>query len=316
MVSALLTAENGDPMNLFASQTIAFKDAFTAGIGNFPLKSSRPVRDHGALDPSLGRMGSLEARLAITKKDIRRAQKLRYRVFFEEGGATADARSALSRRDICPFDRICDHILVIDHAAKNRFGRIKPKVVGTYRLLRKDIADKNGGFYSAQEFNIAPLLAKHGDKNFLELGRSCVLPAYRSKRTIELLWRGIAAYVQHYRIDAMIGCASFEGANPLKHALGLSFLHHHALAQGEWAARALPEQSVGMDMISAETIDLRRALDALPTLVRGYLRLGATFGEGAVVDRQFGTVDVLVIMPVSKIDAKYLDHFSPEKRAA
>ena len=109
----------------------------------------------------------------------------------------------------------------------------------------------------------------------------------------------------------MIGCASFEGANPLKHALGLSFLHHHALAQGEWAARALPELSVGMDMISAETIDLRRALDALPTLVRGYLRLGATFGEGAVVDRQFGTVDVLVIMPVSKIDAKYLDHFSP-----
>ncbi len=289
---------------------------FGGTIRALPLKMPHAIRDHGTLDPSLGRMGALEVRLAVTKKDIRRAQKLRYRVFFEEGGAIADARSALARRDICPFDRLCDHMLVIDHAAKNRFGRIKPKVVGTYRLLRKDVADKNGGFYSAQEFDIAPLLARHGDKNFLELGRSCVLPAYRSKRTIELLWRGIAAYVQHYRIDAMIGCASFEGANPLKHALGLSFLHHHALAQGEWAARALPEQSVGMDMISAETIDLRRALDALPTLVRGYLRLGATFGEGAVVDRQFGTVDVLVIMPVSKIDAKYLDHFSPEKRAA
>jgi putative hemolysin len=307
-------------MALFVSQAVFLKQAVVTGFGGtiraLPLKMPRAVRDHGTLDPSLGRMGTLEVRLAITKKDIRRAQKLRYNVFFGEGGAIADARSALARRDICPFDRICDHMLVIDHAAKNRFGRIKPKVVGTYRLLRKDIADKNGGFYSAQEFDIAPLLAKHGDKNFLELGRSCVLLAYRSKRTIELLWRGIAAYVQHYRIDAMIGCASFEGANPLKHALGLSFLHHHALAQGEWAARALPEQSVGMDMISAETIDLRRALDALPTLVRGYLRLGATFGEGAVVDRQFGTVDVLVIMPVSKIDAKYLDHFSPEKRAA
>jgi len=307
-------------MALFVSPAIFLKQAVVMGFGGtiraLPLKMPRAIRDHGTLDPSLGRMGALEVRLAVTKKDIRRAQKLRYRVFFEEGGAIADARSALARRDICPFDRLCDHMLVIDHSAKNRFGRIKPKVVGTYRLLRKDVADKNGGFYSAQEFDIAPLLARHGDKNFLELGRSCVLPAYRSKRTIELLWRGIAAYVQHYRIDAMIGCASFEGANPLKHALGLSFLHHHALAQGEWAARALPEQSVGMDMISAETIDLRRALDALPTLVRGYLRLGATFGEGAVVDRQFGTVDVLVIMPVSKIDAKYLDHFSPEKRAA
>jgi putative hemolysin len=307
-------------MALFVSPAIFLKQAVVMGFGGtiraLPLKMPRAIRDHGTLNPSLGRMGALEVRLAVTKKDIRRAQKLRYRVFFEEGGAIADARSALARRDICPFDRLCDHMLVIDHSAKNRFGRIKPKVVGTYRLLRKDVADKNGGFYSAQEFDIAPLLARHGDKNFLELGRSCVLPAYRSKRTIELLWRGIAAYVQYYRIDAMIGCASFEGANPLKHALGLSFLYHHALAQGEWAARALPEQSVGMDMISAETIDLRRALDALPTLVRGYLRLGATFGEGAVVDRQFGTVDVLVIMPVSKIDAKYLDHFSPEKRAA
>ena len=94
------------------------------------------MRNHGDLDPVLGRIGALEVRLAITKRDIRRAQKLRYRVFFEEGGAIADARSALARRDICPFDRICDHMLVIDHAAKNRFGRLKPKIVGTYRLLR------------------------------------------------------------------------------------------------------------------------------------------------------------------------------------
>jgi putative hemolysin len=276
----------------------------------------RAVRDHGNLDPSLGRMGSLEARLAITKKDIRRAQKLRYRVFFEEGGAIADTRSALSRRDICPFDRICDHMLVIDHDARSKFGRKKPKVVGTYRLLRQDMAEKHGGFYSAQEFDIAPLLAHHAGTRFLELGRSCVLPEYRSKRTIELLWRGIASYMQHYRIGAMIGCASFEGTNPLAHALPLSFLHHHATSEGDWAAQALPERFVKMDMISKEAIELRRALDALPTLIRGYLRVGAKFGAGAVIDRQFGTVDVLVVLPVSAIDAKYLEHFSPTQRAA
>ncbi len=302
-------------------QTGAFVAALGVGFAEkvraFP-KSAKPraVRDHGDLDPVLGRIGSLEVRLAITKKDIRRAQKLRFRVFFEEGGAIADARSALARRDVCPFDRICDHMLVIDHAAKNRFGRLKPKVVGAYRLLRKAVADRHGGFYSAQEFDIAPMLATHQGANFLELGRSCVLAEYRSKRTIELLWRGIAAYVQHYKIDAMIGCASFEGANPLQHALALSFLHHHAQASGEWAARALPERHVAMDMIARDKIDLRRALDALPTLVRGYLRVGAKFGEGAVVDRQFGTVDVLVIMPVAQIDAKYLEHFSPVARAA
>jgi putative hemolysin len=69
-------------------------------------------------------------------------------------------------------------------------------------------------------------------------------------------------------------------------------------------------------MIAREAIDLRRALDALPTLIRGYLRVGAKFGSGAVVDRQFGTIDVLVILPVAEIDARYLDYFSPAARAA
>ena len=303
-------------MALMSASTDMIKTAFQAGLNVLPKALPRAVRHHGTLDPSLGRMGSLEVRLAITKKDIRRAQKLRYRVFFEEGGAIADARSNLSRRDICPFDRICDHMLVIDHEARSKFGRKKPKVVGTYRLLRQDVADKKGGFYSAQEFDLAPLLARHTDTRFLELGRSCVLPEYRSKRTIELLWRGIAGYMQHYRIGAMIGCASFEGTNPLALALPLSFLHHHAMGEGDWSASALPDRFVSMDMISKEAIDLRRALDALPTLIRGYLRVGAKFGTGAVVDRQFGTTDVLVIVPVAAIDEKYLDHFSPTQRAA
>ncbi len=299
-------------MGLIHTPAHMLRTAFAAGKRALP----KPVRDHGSLDPCLGRLGSLEVRLAITKKDIRRAQKLRYRVFFEDGGAIADARSALARRDICPFDRICDHMLVIDHEARNKFGRKKPKVVGTYRLLRQDVAEQNGGFYSAQEFDIAPLLSRHKGTRFLELGRSCVLPDYRSKRTIELLWRGIAAYMQHYKIGAMIGCASFEGTNPLAHALALSFLHHHATSENDWAAQALPERFVSMDLISKEAIDLRRALDALPTLIRGYLRVGAKFGAGAVIDRQFGTVDVLVVLPVASIDAKYLDHFSPIQRAA
>jgi len=83
--------------------------------------------------------------------------------------------------------------------------------VGTYRLLRQEVAERHGGFYSAGEFEIADLLKRHPGKRFLELGRSCVLPAYRSKRAIELLWRGIWTYVREHRIDVMIGCASFVG---------------------------------------------------------------------------------------------------------
>jgi putative hemolysin len=167
--------------------------AFQASIRALPKPMPRAVRNHGDLDPTLGRMGSLEARLAITKKDIRRAQKLRYRVFFEEGGAIADARSALSRRDICPFDRICDHMLVIDHDARGKFGRKKPKVVGTYRLLRQDMAEKNGGFYSAQEFDIAPLLAQHAGLRVLAthgaMRDDVALDDARATRLVMLLGR-------------------------------------------------------------------------------------------------------------------------------
>ena len=281
------------------------------GLGAFTKPAAEQVRDYGALNLSLGRIGSLEARLAVTKKDIRRAQKLRYKVFFENGPAVADARATLTKRDICPFDRLCDHLLVIDHDARHPFGRRRPKVVGTYRLLRQDIAEKHAGFYSAQEFDMAALIARHPHVRFLELGRSCVLEDYRSKRTIELLWRGIATYLRHFNIGAMIGCASFEGTDPHQLALPLSFLHHHASSQGEWATHALRERFVSMDMMAKETLDLRQALDSLPTLIRGYVKMGAKFGTGAVIDHAFGTTDVLVILPVDAIDARYLEHFSP-----
>jgi putative hemolysin len=271
------------------------------------------VQDHateaGEFGPCLGAFGPLEVRLATTKKEIRKAQRLRYKIFYEEGGATADRTAALIRRDICPFDAACDHLLVIDHAAVNRFGKPKPKVVGTYRLLRQDRAEAHQGFYSAQEYDIAPLLARHASKRFLELGRSCVLAPYRSKRTLELLWRGIWAYTKHYRIDALFGCASLEGTNPLAHAASLSFLSHFANASEEWNVRALQARHVPMQILNRDSVDKRRALAALPPLIKGYLRCGAKIGDGAVVDRQFGTTDLFIIMPVAELDLRYIEHF-------
>jgi putative hemolysin len=273
---------------------------------------------NGGLEGSLARLGTLEARLAIGKKEIRKAQRLRYKVFYKHGGAIADAKTAITRRDADRFDKICDHLIVIDHAARTRFGKIKPKVVGAYRLLRDDVAQKKGGFYSAGEYDIAPLLERHPGLRFLELGRSCVLEQYRGKRTIELLWRGILAYVRHHRIDAMIGCASLEGSNPLVHASALSFLAHHASAEDEWSVRARRELHVPMATLAKEAVDTRKAMNAMPPLIKGYLRIGAKFGDGAVVDRKFNTVDVFVVLPVAEMDARYLDYFggSEERHAA
>ncbi|WP_262297345.1 GNAT family N-acetyltransferase [Microvirga sesbaniae] len=272
----------------------------------------RVVRDYGNLDPVLGRIGSLEVRLATTAREIRRAQRLRFKVFYEEMSASPGGAALISRRDVDAYDFICDHLLVLDHDVKPKaFRPAKPKVIGTYRLLRQDVATRHGGFYTRGEYDIAPLLKAHPGLRFLELGRSCVLEAYRTRRTVELLWHGIWAYVLHHKIDVMLGCASLEGTEPRDLALPLSFLHHYAAAPAEWQARALPERFTAMDILPKDAVDPKAALHALPPLIKGYLRLGATFGTGAVIDRQFGTTDVLVVLPVAAINPRYIDHFGP-----
>ncbi|RAI29923.1 ornithine--acyl-ACP N-acyltransferase OlsB [Rhodoplanes serenus] len=266
-------------------------------------------------EETLGRIGALEVRLAHRAVDIRRAQRLRFDVFYQEMSAVADAATLLARRDVDAWDAVCDHLLVLDHGRPTRHG---PAVVGTYRLLRQEIAERCGGFYTAGEFDIAPLIARHRGLTFLELGRSCVLPPYRNKRTVELLWHGIWTYVLRHRVDVMLGCASLEGTDPEALALPLSFLHHFAAAPEPWRARALPGRHVRLDRMDREAVDPKAALHALPPLIKGYLRLGARVGDGAVIDRQFGTTDILVVLPVSAISARYIGHFGAgaERHAA
>jgi putative hemolysin len=270
----------------------------------------KPIRVPGP-PATLGRLGPLEVRLAKSRREVKRAQKPRYRVFYQDGTAVADAATLLARRDKDAFDRICDHLLVLDHAAKPSI-RGKLPVVGTYRLLRQDVAEGRGGFYTENEFDIASLIERHSNLRFLELGRSCVLPRYRSKRTVELLWHGIWTYVRQHRLDVMIGCASLEGTDPDRLALPLSFLHHYAQAPETWRAVAHPSRHVEMNRMAKEVINPKAALHELPPLIKGYLRLGAYIGDGAVIDHQFGTTDVLIVMPVSAISARYIEHFGAD----
>ncbi|MBU3730227.1 MAG: GNAT family N-acetyltransferase [Beijerinckiaceae bacterium] len=265
---------------------------------------------HGGLTDEavvLGRLGPLEVRLATQPDDIRDAQRLRYDVFYEEGRAIAAQDTQLLRRDCDAFDAVCDHLLVIDTTRAHHRS-----IVGTYRLLRRDIAAQHFGFYSESEFDIAPMLARHPQSRLLELGRSCVLKPYRDKRTVELLWHGIWTYVRRHRIDAMFGCASFDGTDPDAIAEPLSFLARNALAQEEWRIQARDNLYLAMERMHDRPIDIRRALHAMPPLIKGYLRLGAKFGEGAVIDRTFNTIDVLVILPVNDISQRYISHFGAD----
>jgi putative hemolysin len=283
----------------------------------------RPERYGGSHDDptppgmTLGRKGTMEVRLARNRDDIKACQTLRYRVFYEELSAQPDRQARLNKIDADGFDAICDHLLVIDHDIANADldGEVDllPEgggVVGTYRLLRQDVAERHGGFYTADEFDIQPLLdRKSPGTRFLELGRSCVLKPYRTKPTVELLWQGIWNYVRLHKLDVMLGCASLEGTDPDQLALPLSYLSHNHKAPEEWRVRALPERYVEMNRMAAEEIDLRSAMRALPPLIKGYLRLGAYIGEGAVIDAQFNTIDVLIVMPVDAINERYFSHF-------
>ncbi|NND49298.1 MAG: GNAT family N-acetyltransferase [Rhizobiales bacterium] len=259
------------------------------------------------------RRGDLEVRLATATHEVRASQALRYRVFYREMSARAGARARVTRRDRDQFDRICDHMLVVDHGAKKRGVPLlrgsNGRVVATYRLLPQHVANNHGGFYTQDEYDLEPLIARHPERNFLELGRSCVLKPYRTKSTIELLWHGVWGYIREHKFDAMVGCASLEGTDPEALALPLSFLHHHASAPPEWMVRAHPHRHVEMNRIAKEDIDFKAAMKSLPPLIKGYLRLGAVIGDGAVVDYQFGTTDVIVIMPLEMINTKYFAHF-------
>ena len=272
----------------------------------FLVGNDKPARK--AISRKLGAIGQLEISLTRNKRDLRRLQELRYQVFYEHGGAIASSAARRSRRDRDDFDSICDHLMVVDRGRSNAIAD-RPPVVGTYRLLRQDVAESQGGFYSAEEFDLSGLVARHAGLRFLELGRSCVLPAYRRRRTIELLWHGVWSYAREHQIDVMIGCGSFESVDAARLARPLSFLHHFARAPKPWRAAAHQLRRIDMNQIAKSEIDIKAAWRELPPLIKGYLRVGAFVGDGAVIDPTFGTTDVLIVLPVKAINTRYINHF-------
>jgi putative hemolysin len=252
--------------------------------------------------------GSLQVRLAECAADIDAAQALRYRIFYERLGARPLPGMEQHRRDSDAFDPLCDHLLVLDHSR----GSGLDAVVGTYRLIRRAAAARHGSFYSAAEYDISPLIAYPGE--ILELGRSCVDAGYRARPVMQLLWSGIATYVSHYDIAVMFGCASLPGTDPDALAVPLSYLYHHHLAPPALRARALPGRYVDMRRLEPGAIDPARTLAALPPLIKGYLRLGGFVGDGAVIDEQFNTTDVCIVVKTDLVTEKYSRHYERQSK--
>jgi len=246
-------------------------------------------------------LDSICVRLAETDEEIAAAQRLRYEVFYEEYAARPEPEMIETRMDFDIYDDYADHLVVVDKSSGT------DKIVGTYRLLLRSGANKVGQFYSSSEYDLSPILK--AENSLLELGRSCVLADYRSRPVLQLLWQGLADYITDHDIDLMFGCASLHSTDIKSISQPLSYLHHYHLAPEHLRPRAIKGRYINMDIIPQEDINARKVFAELPPLIKGYLRAGANVGDGAVIDEQFNTTDVFIIIQTHLLTDRYRKHY-------
>ena len=244
---------------------------------------------------------NLEVRFARTEAEIRAAQRLRYRVFVEELGAKCLHADHDARLEIDEFDGDVQHLCLFDKALASQ--DVIRSVIGVYRLIDQKTADKLGGFYSQREYDLSKVLALHGRK--LELGRSCIDQRYRGGAAMAMLWSALGDYVQKNDVRYLFGTASFQGADVNGKEEALANLYHNFLMPEEKRAFVLEEFGASMNLRESDDISKLRAMKETPSLIKAYLRLGGTIGDGAFIDKDFNTVDVFVFMNTAEMVEKY-----------
>lgn len=217
-------------------------------------------------------------RLARDRTDVLAAQTLRFLVFNVELNEGLEASYATCR-DTDPFDEVCDHLVVEDRATGD--------IVGTYRLQTGPMAAANRGFYSAVEFDFAPLAPLMPQT--VEAGRACVHSQHRNIAVIGLLWRNIIAYGRERGGRYLIGCSSLPTVDPAAGTAAYSQLMRAHLAPGPWRTRPMPAYECPLDRMAVEPV-------RIPRLLAGYFSLGAKICGPPALDREFGTIDFLTVL--------------------
>ncbi len=243
----------------------------------------------------------LEVRVAENQMEIERTLALRYRVFnLEMNEGLAESR--LTGKDRDEYDLYCDHLIVTDKNDDNR-------IVGTYRILRREIARAHIGFYSENEFNLDRIYDLEGEP--AEIGRSCVDPEYRDGSVISMLWVGLGNYMRVNSVRYLMGCASIHTTD----AREASQVHAYLRETDGFAApgfRVEPKSKYVMPGFNADMPldDLRAARSKVPPLLKGYLRAGARISSGPpALDAEFGTTDFFAIFNVNEVDKRYGRHY-------
>lgn len=242
----------------------------------------------------------LETRWADCEEDLCDAQRLRYRVFSQEMGASlSPPEGTPPGLDADRFDTFCDHLLVRAVDPVNGPGPL----IGTYRVLTPEAARRAGGFYTDTEFDLTPLMPLRG--RALELGRSCVDAEWRSGSVIMALWTALGQYMVEHRLDTMIGCASIGMED---HGLAAARLWHRLcrthMVEQRW--RVAPRIALPLDARSERHTD---SDITPPPLIKGYLRCGARLLGPPALDVAFNTADLPLMLRLDEVSPRYRQHF-------
>ncbi len=258
------------------------------------------------------KLRDFEVRLTRNKEERRQVRQLRYNVFVEEEGASATEEQRALREEYDSYDRFAEYMAVFHN------GRI----VGTYRIIDRKAAEKMDGFYTESEYNISKIKKYRG--NIAEMSRACVEKSYRDNGLVmRLLWAGLGEMIVRRKIGIVFGVASFVGKNPARSAQAISYLYYNHLTPSRLRATVLPEKFADgvnpklgrMNILPREFVDEADARAEMTPLIKGYLRLGATFGRGVFVDAPFNTYDVFVMLETRKMNAAYQKHFLGRENA-
>jgi len=258
-----------------------------------------PLQDLPSIPEVEIREGRYLARFAQTSQEIEAALRLRFEVFNLELGEGL-ASSYVTGQDRDEFDDSCHHLIVLDTHEE--------RVVGTYRLQTSEIASTAAGFYSHREFDLS-LLPKGVLENSVELGRACIAKDHRNTHVLFLLWKGIAAYVAHNQKRYLFGCCSLtsqdrcEGSRVFEYLKANSHLHEEFRVSPEAGLECVGSATPGESKLPWPA-ESRSFEVVLPKLFKIYLRFGAKVCGPPAIDREFKTIDFLVIFDVDGMDQR------------
>jgi putative hemolysin len=247
---------------------------------------------------------SLTVRLAETEAEIVAAQRLRFEVFSRVRDAAFSDEVLKERRDVDVYDPSCDHLIVVDPSRKDEENL---GIIGTYRMMARSKRQDDPGFYTEKYFDISCFDGIEGE--IVEMGRVCIDADYKSRAVMQWLWKGIAGYVLDNDVRILFGCAGWDGINPGEHRNLLSYLHNEFLAPERIRPVAEGPDRLEFECLPPDAVDEKAAIAEIPSIIRGYSRMGGYIGEGAVINRNFNTTMVCIVVEMASVTTRYMKRF-------